>query len=101
MIGPPIVPPTPLGPPAPSGGIESLCIELGNINIGFPRDILLTFHLDGSADDRFQGDTITFDIEFTLHQDNDPVGTLAFQPHSDTKGTQCGDNSPLGTIPLP
>ena len=100
LIGPPIVPPTPLGPPAPSGGIESLCIELGNITTTTPRDILLTFHLHGSADDRFQGDAITFDIEFTLHQRNDPVGTGATQPHAATPGTRCGDNADLPVTTL-
>ncbi len=90
----------PLGPPAPAGGIESLCIELGAISSGASRDILLTFHLHESAGDEYQGDTITFDIEFTLHQDNDDVLTGASQPHSDTPGTQCGDNAALPVTPL-
>ena len=103
LLGPPIVPPTPLGPPTfgtPPGGIESFCIELGNISASATRDILLTFHLHQSADDRYQGDDITFDIEFTLHQDNDPV------PHSGTPGFECGLETappvaPLGGGPPP
>ena len=71
-----------------------MCIELGAVAASDHRDYLLSIHLNRDAGNRYQGDTVTFDIEFTLHEPGDPSA------HSDTPGTQCGTNDPMPPSPL-
>ncbi len=80
--------PVPLGPAfppfgSPETGAEGFCYELGNLTSGETRDLLLTFHLR-SMDNRFQGDTVNFDIEFTLHDPDDS------STHVSVPGEACG-----------
>ena len=65
---------------------------MGSISVDDDRFFLLTYHLKGSAGNEWQGDRLQFDVEWTLHQDNDDLGTAAQQPHQDTLGSTCGDN---------
>lgn len=53
----------------PQGIIEpSEDVDLGLLPVDMLRRLWLSFHLDKEADNEYQGDTCTFDIEFTLHQ---------------------------------
>ena len=82
----------------PLGAVEDLCVELGGLGSGETRDLLLLFRIDEAADNRYQGDTILFDIDLLLHQPNDPA------VHSSIPGEACGGGvlslKDLGSLPL-
>ncbi len=75
--------------PQPLLAFNSLCMEMGTITSGSDRLFLLTYHLQGSAGNEWQGDKLQFDVEWTLHQPNDPA------VHNDFPiGSLCGTNAP-------
>ncbi len=51
--------------------LEDVDFDIGNLPAGDTADLYLSFHLDSSTDNTYQGDCTTFDIEFTMHQDTD------------------------------
>lgn len=51
--------------------LEDVDFDIGNLPAGETADLYLSFHLDSSTDNTYQGDYTTFDIEFTMHQDID------------------------------
>ena len=64
--------------------LNGLCIELGTFAVGATMDLLVNFELDVAATDQYQGDIVDFDVQFGLHQINNP--TL----HPSVPGEQCG-----------
>lgn len=53
------------------GDIESRVFDLGvTLEPGQVVELWLSFHLETEAGNEYQGDTTSFDVEFTLHQTN-------------------------------
>jgi len=66
------------------GDIESQVIDL-NTEIGADDVyICLSFHLEEDAGNEYQGDTSTFNVEFTLHQLTQPAGATTVRLENKT-----------------
>ncbi len=64
--------------------LNGFCIELGTFAVGASKDLLLNFELDAAATNEYHGDIVDFDVQFGLHQINNPT------PHASVPGEQCG-----------
>jgi len=59
------------------GDIESRTFDLGTMQPSEWYAVCISFHLALGAGNEYQGDTSTFDIEFTLHQTTQPAGVTS------------------------
>lgn len=61
--------------------------------------LCLSFHLEKDAGNEYQGDTSTFDVEFTLHQLNQPAGRETIRlENKDAAYNVIGDDDIFGSV---